>query len=480
MTKKIKINLILSLIILSHLIFLNLYSVNFEFHFLDKNNFLFKDFFLFADDYFAFQANTIVYPIIIASLKFIFPFLDTLIIGRLLSIFGVLLFYISIIKLIDLYKLQFNLEIIVLTLMNPIIWVMSHRATPDFFSMSLAIFAIANIISAKKFYQYLYLSMILGLSISIKPIVGIFLILFNLNIFFNFFYNKLLDYPKLILVNIFSLVIPLFYFYYINYNFNFFISDEYHMDSMKFKNFSEYICNFIIYFGYIYLFILPLRLNIFMSLVTQKKLNKFIFLTTLIIISIISFHYLKTTLEINLSFISNIIDRRFESSLYSLTCFLFAYDLFINRSKILNNKNLVILLNVIIIYFLIISFFTPSQRYLIPILPLFYLFIFNLSNKFFFKFLLFIYIFFNTLLISNQFLVGKISHEFVEKLSKSNLLYNSCPGVIEAHVGYKFTKMNKNCDYTQHIIYGDNLKSIYSYKLNFFFIDKTLSLIKID
>ncbi len=251
------------------------------------------------------------------------------------------------------------------------------------------------------------------------------------------------------------------------------------MNSLKNKNFFEYFSNFIIYIGYIYLFILPLRLNIFKNLLNQSNHNKIIFFTTSIVILFLGFHYLKPTLEINLSFISNLIDRRFESSLYFLTFLLFIYELFNNRSKLLN-KNILILFIVIIVYFITISFFTPSQRYLIPIVPIFFLLIFSLPNNNFSLFLLFIYLFFNTLLISNQFLVGKISHEFVDKLSKSNLLYNSCPGVIEAHVGYKFTKMNKNCDYTQHIIFGDSLKSIYSYKINFFFIDKTLSLIKID
>ena len=58
--------------------------------------------------------------------------------------------------------------------MNPIIWVMGHRATPDFFFTSLAIFAITYILSSKKYYNYIFLSLFLGLSISIKPIVGIF------------------------------------------------------------------------------------------------------------------------------------------------------------------------------------------------------------------------------------------------------------------------------------------------------------------
>lgn len=479
MTKKIKIYLVLFSIIISHLFFLNLYSVNFEFHFLDKNNFLFSDFFLFINEYFNFQANTIVYPLIIATLSTIFSFLDPLIIGRLLSIIGVFLIFFSIIRLIEYYKLKFNFIILILILMNPIIWVMGHRATPDFFSASLGIFATTYILSSKKYYNYIFISLFLGLSISIKPIVGIFLILFNLNIFLNYIFEKNLDYLKLILVNIFSLIIPLLYFYFIYYNFDFFISDEYHMNSLKNKNFFEYFSNFIIYIGYIYLFLLPLKLNTFKNLIYQSNQYKIIFFTTSIIILFLGFHYLNPTLEINLSFISNLIDRRFESSLYFLTFFLFIYELFNNRGKLLN-KNILILFIVIIMYFLIISFFTPSQRYLIPIVPIFFLLICSLSNNNFSLFLLFIYLFFNTLLISNQFLVGKISHEFVDKLSKSNLLYNSCPGVVEAHVGYKFPKMNKNCDYTQHIIFGDNLKSIYSYKLNFFFIDKTLSLIKID
>ena len=123
------------------------------------------------------------------------------------------------------------------------------------------------------------------------------------------------------------------------------------------------------------------------------------------------------------------------------------------------------------------SLFSPSQRYLICVMPLFIFLFYNNNNKLNIFFTLLLYLSFSIFLSVNQFLNGKISEMIVSDLKEKNIISISCPGVIEAHLGNKFTINNKNCNtnarYT--VYYGSNDDSFLIKNIKFLFISKTLS-----
>tara|TARA_B100000963_G_C22547728_1_gene635237 strand:- start:143 stop:904 length:762 start_codon:yes stop_codon:yes gene_type:complete len=253
------------------------------------------------------------------------------------------------------------------------------------------------------------------------------------------------------------------------------------MSSLTNKNFLEYLKNFFLYLGYVYIFLIPFRIkDIYFNFKYLTSFYKIINIVFSVFISLFFYFFISPSLELNLSFLSNYIDRDYELLLYGISFYVLISDLYFSRNKISQKKESYIFLLTILFYFVIISFFTPSQRYLIPILPLFIIFLFFITDYIFFFIPLFLYLLINTLLVSNQFLIGKISHVFVDEINNKGYLKNTCSGVIESHVGYKFSKSNRDCRSTYHIVYGNYKDSLHYKKINLMFLNKELSLIEID
>ena len=189
--------------------------------------------------------------------------------------------------------------------------------------------------------------------------------------------------------------------------------------------------------------------------------------------------YFIPQLELNLSLVSKIIGRGVENGIYTLCFIFFIIDCLFNKSYFSLQKKIVLpLFLTLITYFLIISFFSPSQRYIIVIIPFFYLifFIFSKNNNYLLCILL--YISLNSLLLVSQYINGKLSREIVDDLTKNNLIALTCPGVIEAHAGNFFVLSNKDCiNPIYHVVYGDRDKKILFREIRILFISKSLSVI---
>ena len=469
---------LLALIFLIHLLFIFFPTVNFEFVFSDAaNNFKLNKFNA-IDNYFKIQANTFVFPYLLFITNH-FLTIDYLLLSRIISILCIIPLGLSIIKFSEIFSHKYSNFMTFIILLNPFIFVMAHRGTPDFISASLSLCTIPYLISKKKFLTLIFFSLILGLAIAIKPTVGIILILINLYLFIHSKFKILSILKNIILINTLSLL-PLFlYIFYINLNFNFFITNDYFLSSLKINTIRNFFSNLVLYLGYTYLFIIPLRLTFIMNNIKNFKLNYPYFLISPIIL-IFAYYFPIPQLELNLSFLSNIIGRKIENFLFTISFFIMIFDIFHNRKVLLKDIIKLTILISLIIFFIIMSFFSPSQRYLICIMPLVIYLFFNF-NKFNYLSTIVIYFIFSLFLSINQYLNGKISELVLEDLIEKQIINLSCPGVIEAHSGNKFFIDNKNCnsDFSYTVIYGVNENSISSINVSFLFISKSLSIVKL-
>lgn len=469
--------LIISIIFFLHLAFLFFPSVNFEHSFFQAaNNFELNKIDA-MNNYFAVQANTFVYPILIFLFKNLF-FLDYPYAARLISSIGILSLGLGIIKLSKSFSLFNNNYLLIIILLNPFIWVMAHRGTPDFISSSLSLMSLSYLIARNNLFIQIFFSLILGLAIAIKPTVGIILIFINFYYFYFYDYKFILFIKSIFFINFLSIFPFLLYFILIKFNFNFYLTNDYFLNSLKISSIFNYINNLIIYVGYFYLFIIPLRINTFWNNLQINKFNYF-YPIIFLILSYFGYNLIIPQLELNLSFISIILGRKIENTLYLFSFFLFLYDIYFNKSVFFKNnilnKSLIL---TIFTFFITMSFFSPSQRYLICPIVLFTYLIFSQCNNNFILTLI-IYIFFSLILSINHYLNGKISQLIFDDMTNINIINNSCPGVIEAHIGDKFPISNKNCFNDYSVIYGYDKNSELYRELNFLFFSKKLSVIKV-
>ena len=469
---------IIAIIFFIHLLFINFPTVNFEYVFFEAASQFENNKILALNNYFKIQANTFLFPFLIFITNY-FLSIDFLTLSRVLSILCVIPLGLSIIKFSDIFFKNDSIYLLSLILCNPFIFVMAHRGTPDFISASIAVSTFPYLISFKKNIHLFVFSIILGFAIALKPTVGIILILINLYFLFKLKFNFLSTIKETLIINFFSLLPFLFYILYVNLNFNFLLANEYYTNSLKINSIRNYFSNFILYIGYIYLFIFSLRISVLYHKILFLKFNYIYILFTLIIL-FFAFLFPIPQLELNLSFLSKILGKKIENFIFVISFLIFIFDIYLNRQVLFSDIIKKTIFISIILFFLIMSFFSPSQRYLICIIPLF-IYLFFVFNKKYFVITIFIYIFFNLLLSINQYLNGYLSKLIVIEMKEKNILDLSCPGVIEAHIGNSFPIDNKNCNekYDYTVVYGNSINSIKTIKISLFFISKTLSIVKL-
>ena len=469
--------LIIFSIFFIHLFFLNFPTINFEYVFFEAASQLENNKFLAMNNYFQNQANTFVFPFLIFISNSIFS-LDYLTMSRFLSILCIIPLGISIIKFCKIISFKYTNYLILLILMNPFVFVMSHRGTPDFISAAIALISLPYLIDKNRgFISTIIFSLLLGLSISLKPTVGIILIIVNIFYYINCDYKFIKACKELFIINLLSLSPFITYSLFINFYFSFYLTNDYYYNSLKISSIYNYVNNFILYLGYTYLFVAPLRVSFLFQNVKEYKF-KYSIIFVLPIIFFLGLYFPIPQLELNLSILSSVIGRKFENCIYFVSFSILLFDIYMNRKNYFNrNKFYLSVFLSIIIFFLIMSLFSPSQRYLICVMPLFIFLFYNNNNKLNIFFTLLLYLSFSIFLSVNQFLNGKISEMIVSDLKEKNIISISCPGVIEAHLGNKFTINNKNCNtnarYT--VYYGSNDDSFLIKNIKFLFISKTLS-----
>lgn len=457
MTKEKKfIYAILSFAIIFHFVAINFYPVNFEFIFFEASNFIREGFKKeIAEQFFKGQANTFFFSFVISFFSLIFPFVEPIHIGKVISLSS---FIFIVCAGLNLYEKKvsnnksnffYNGYFIFFLTLNPLIWVFSYRSTPDVISMALGFYAFSIIYRYPKNNKYLYIAaLILGFATTLKVIVGIYLIAGMMLVNFNYIKNNFLN---CIVIGILYLIIPLIYFLITYYNFNFFLFSAYYKSVLSVNNsLIDYFNNLILYLSFLFIFSSPILVgNIFFNfknyLIKIKLLNILVYLIVYYIGSI----NLVSSVEMNFGFLSQYLNKNILSgvlycSAYTLVLLFYRE---VRKNYLLKNFLKFKLLLVVIVYLLIISSTLASQRYLIVILPLFY-FLFlpfiknNLRTNIFFMLIICIPI--NMLLITNHYLTGSVSKKMIEYIKENDLLDKVCAGAIGSHAHHEFSNESRD------------------------------------
>lgn len=441
--------LIITFFFLIHLLLVNLWPVNFEFTFSEAAKYL-KNFDLrYVDFYIANNANTIVFPTIIGIIHKIVP-LETLVIAKIISASSYLILGVAIINLHKKLNFTKNIEYtLVLIYLNPIVWMLGFRGTPDLFSCSLGLFATSfliqgNLSNFKKFY---YLALF-SLAALIKPITLIFVIII---MYFRFLDNGFkfnFDYIKSSITEIFIIIIPIILYLILYVKFFHNENATYYMEIIKNKEFGRgFFNNFFLYLSFIFL-------SISILLFSNKR---YVFIFTLLSIIILTFSfYINSSFdknhdgEMNFGFLSTLIPNNFYYIymifLGVLMLFIFiTLSIFLFRNSDIDFNKTFPFLFCFIICIIILSLFRPVQRYLVLILPIAILFVGEFRKKNIFLSISYICFFslINFLILNNQITNSLISKKVYNYLDKNRMLNNTYPGELNAHIRHLFVDEGK-------------------------------------
>lgn len=426
----IKSFFVLLIIFFFHLYFLDLYPVNDEFIFplgaKLLENLKVSEIRLF----FNYNANTLGFSILIYFFSKILPF-DYYTIGKLLSSGGLLLIYFGVYALfnkLNLINFRDKYIIILLILLNPLVFIFSFRSTPDFFSAALSFYSIVYFLNNRNFFFKLFFIILFSIAVIIKPFNAILILL----IFSDFNYQSFFSKKNLILFiwSLLSFIAPFFYFLY-NYNlFNFFlIPKEFNLSSSF--NFKDYFISFVSYIGFFNLFLITLYLDLIKRSLLKNLIKIFIFI---FISFIFSYFLMQDVGELNFGFIHKYLNPKIYFFIITLSFLIFC-DFLLSLYKIKNsNFDLSNFIFLIIIFFIIMSNFQPTQRYLLTILPLSLFFIFIKNGSKFLQILtIIIYLFMNIPLVTNHYYTSKNIENVIMYLNKNDILYDTHPGFVGQH-----------------------------------------------
>lgn len=471
----IRLNFYLLVTLLLHILFINLHPVNLEELFLyaaeniNKKNDL--------DFYFRYQANTLMYSIILNFLSKLFNFVDLNIISKLVSCSGFIFIALGINQLKRNTFLTTNHDLVFLIIItNPIIWNFGYRGTPDFISAAIGFCGLCYAIDKNKILE-IFGFLILGLAIAIKPHSIIFLI-------FLFFYK--IDFSKNLLQNFYKnylnalivFLIP-FIFYSTNYILYDFIILNPILQNNHALQIKDIIPNLISYFGILTIFCFPFFIQLlFRDIINNKYL---VFKTGIIYLALAIPAYLFFNFqgEIFLGFLSKLINK----NLYLIILIFLSYISLFYLTKYSNAVSafdkLIIISSLIFITFL--SFSRASDRYVIFLIPLIIiLFNHELKSKYF----LFFVLIFNSLVsviiflnfYANSFLTSKIKNSLIE----NNIHYNTDLGNLFSHAPVFKKKYGNLDDVRFKLFLYKKDKSFYDECIKITFYKKCYSLVKLN
>ena len=456
---KIKSFAIFFIIFIIHIICINFYPVNDEFIFPVGAKLLESKNAETISSFFIYNANTLGFSTVIFFFSKFIP-LNYYLIGKLLSSSGIILIYIGINNLIKISKINLNEDsylLILLILLNPIIFTFSFRATPDFFSASLALFSVTYLILNNNFFLKLFFLILFSLAVLIKPFnaIIIFLVLYNLDFKEKFFCKNNIN---LFLWTLASMIIPVISVIYNFYLFNFFLIPD-HFKLIESFDILLFTMKFISYLGFLNLFILPLYFDHFFKII---KINYIKTLTYITFSILLSFFFKGNSGEINFGFLQAYFNSNFYYFILLMSfCIFFDFTFFSLKRKNFNRKLFIFSIYFTVIFILILSNFHPAQRYLLILFPLILFTIFDIKkNKFFYILTISLYILMNSILFFNHFSTSNNIKNIIVYLKKNKMIQDTYPGFIGQHALNYFIDFNKDMKISMNkdILFDKNKK----------------------
>ena len=438
---------LLIITIFIHLIFVKNYPVSVEFAFIDFAKY-YEDYNkLILKDFINVQANTIVFSYIIFLFDQLFIIKNYLITGRLVSVLSYIFLYFGILNFINFFKINLvNFFLLVLVLfLNPIIWIYGFKVTADLLPASLCFFGISQIFTKKTIiYKILISSFFVSLASLMKPIFLAIVVLGSLLInYFNFNKDIKLRMFYLVLYNFLPFFTVGLYFYWSFINFGFILSLP--SDNYFDYNLYNFFTKFLYYLGITFIFTFPFSILDF----NYKILKKYKFyLLLLLFLFFIGYQNNFFPGELNLGIFFNI-NENILRGLYFLCSGLLLFHFYLSLKKCNYNKVYLFIIISFLCYIFALSFFRPTQRYLMLFIP--FLYVINIlikkeNKKFYYCYFIFIILFLliNICLTTYSYFRSMNAFKTIDYLINNSIVQVTKPGpLIDSYNFYLYDQVDK-------------------------------------
>lgn len=458
---------------LAHLAILALPSVNLEFTFVDAAIYFGSKDVSLLDQYFRFQANTLGVPYLGHLATFILPSFDVLLVLRLLSSLGIILLGIGIINFSKFLNRPDTINLLLLILLNPLVWIFSGRATADFLPAALGIFAISLLVSdVRTLPKILFASILLGIAAILKY-HSILLLIILASFLFNH-KTKKFKWNVFLLASSISILMMLTYIFFIRIYFGFWLTPP-AFQSRHQVDASSFINNFFLYIGYLVMLCAPISFLLNnLNILASKKFALAAVLS--LVFFVIGFYGFHNHGELNVGPLDIFINRNILNGLLVTLSICFFSIFFIAPIDVTRPLIQTTWFSIFLII-LALSLTRPAQRYLLFVIPFYVLILpkYLILNKYLIRSSIGLFLLINIFIGYNQWCTGLSAEIIVKKIQEENLLTLSSPGVIEPHVGNQFSHYEiKDAQYTVTSGLDPNAKIFV--QSGFLFLNKSLSL----
>ena len=417
------------------------FPINLEFAFIEAANYFENFHNIYLENYRKVQANTVIFSLFIYYINKFF-FLDNLNFTALIITSSSYFFlYFSITNFQNYFNIKKRFLLIILLSLNPVIWIYSYRINPDLISASIGFFAISLLFVKKldkiKFFFSLFFLIV---AILLKPFLLFLVLIASYQIYSLKKIRSNIKMLTIIFYCIFSVTFLISYFIWSKINLGVIIDDRLQFLSF-YKSIDCFIFNLVYYLGLLVIFISPLVFCNYLYYIKENKLS--VTLAFKIIIGVLFFYLgykappFFGEIDFGNFFLinSNILKGFYFFLFYILITVLNA------EYKLLNIKYksfFLIFLISLFVFLIILSLSRPVQRYLIILIPFFYIFLHqNIKKNNIFYFLVILFLLINFALSTYSFLRAQVAEDVYSYLVKNSILEQTEPGPIDDSYAFK-------------------------------------------
>jgi hypothetical protein len=481
-------------IAVAHLLLLGLPSVNMEWSFNAAARYFSDGNRLYLDEYFYSEANTLAFPWLAFAMHWLFPPLSIDHLPRLLTDLGVPLLAIGLLRISRRFSEPTNSSLLIaIVLLNPLVWTYSGRGTADFLPAALAVFAFSlfwdgSEADEQRLWRRILASAVLGFAAVLKyhAILLVAGVAAEIAIRRRGQYGKMVlecaasAIPAVLVVGVYLLIVKI--------NFGFWVTPPAFQQSLG-LNVLAAPDNLVSYMGYLALITFPLSFAVLWRWLRGLQLSWVaVALVGFAVAFAAGYLFLSDNGEMNLGPLDSYVNKHAANGFLAMLSIAGAACLAVGRDRsIFKAKEAHLLgLEVAIIFFLLVlSLSRPAQRYLLFVIPLFYVVILlppklhrvMLASALLLSIALDVYI------LLNQVASGVAQEEMAARIAERGLLSKTDPGPLASNIGDRFFPF-RNETKTFAVVAGDVEGKIVGVHYSLFprvpFIGKTYSLVPLQ
>lgn len=452
-------------------------AVNLEFAFVGAAEYFRTSQSVLIDQYFTYQANTLGMSYLAHWVSTLFPQIDLLFLMRFINILGFPLLIVGVYRVNRYIGINSFPVVVLLTVLNPLVWAFSARATADFMPAALGLFAISMALGKERaLLKSVAAGVLLGLAAVLKYHVLCMLPLLAALLVYKEGYR--LAFNKLFVITTISLLFLSFYLFKVHEVFGFWVAPEKYKMVHDLKLYNV-VNNFVLYLGFLVLLALP---TFFLSSALWRELAgkwKHL-LVSLLVMAFLGGMFFHETGELNLGPLDAYVSERVRVVGLSLL-FVFGWVLIFFKGEGRESFGRVRILVGLSVLFVVLSLSLtrPAQRYLLFVLPVFMMILPRdiIRNRVVVAFAVMLFITANAVIETNKWSAGLAAQKMLGELSERGIIQVTNPGAISPSVGDAFFEY-PDSERIYLVVPGPVADAIVTVSAGPRFLGRTFSLVK--